>query len=114
MIGPYLCIIHVVALAAEVVVNHVVDLLLNERTDVIENSLLLLSHQSIIIQIQVLGKKLFIRTKNIMTCLLGFFISQEADLSSDLVPPILSSSSNTLLAFFGELGSYMFLFPSFY
>ena len=53
LVGPYLCIVHVVTLAAQVVVNHVVDLLLNERADVIENSLLLLSHQSIIIQIQV-------------------------------------------------------------
>ena len=49
-----------------------------------------------------------------MTCLLRFFISQEADLLGGLVPLILSSSSNTLLVFFGELGSYMFLFPSFY
>lgn len=96
------------------VVNHIVDLLLNEGTDVIENSLLLLSHQSIIIQkSKYEAKSSLSLSKNIMTCLLGFFLAREVDLLIDLIPTILFLSFNTLLGFADELDSYMFLFPSF-
>jgi hypothetical protein len=96
------------------VVNHIVDLLLNKRADVIENSLLLLSHQSIIIQkSKYEAKSSLSLSENIMTCLLGFFLAREADLLIYLVPLILFLSFNTLLGFAGEPDSYKFIFPSF-
>ena len=47
LVGPDLGIIHVVVLVGEVARYNVVDLLLYKGTDVVENCLLLLAHQSI-------------------------------------------------------------------
>lgn len=44
MVGPDLGIVDVVVLIGEVVADHVVHLLLNKGTDVIENCLLLFTH----------------------------------------------------------------------
>ena len=44
LVGPYLSVVDVVAFIGKVTADHTVDLLLNERANVVEYCLFLLSH----------------------------------------------------------------------
>ena len=50
MVGPDLGIVDIVGFVGEVAADDVVDLLLDERTDVVEHGLLLLTHSHSISQ----------------------------------------------------------------